>query len=120
MLYTHNIQTTKVGNEIYWWLDKLTCEYREVKLNIELYNLVVIINVLMLKLSETFMLWVFGVSIIFFLRIVGGWIAEKQNKRLRTQVNLCCVKGCIMNLTDGMFYCLEYEWMSNLKYNSVL
>lgn len=63
----------------------------------------------MLKLSDAFILWVLRVSIIFFFTNCGWMNAEKQNKRLRTQVNLCCVKGCIMNLTDGMLYCLEYE-----------
>jgi len=59
----------------------------------------------MLKLSYTFVLWVLRVSINFFFMNCGwiGWIAKKQNKWLKTQVNLYCVKGFIMNSIDGMF-----------------
>lgn len=117
------MQITKLGNEIiYRWFNKITCEYRDVKLNIELYNLKVINNNKCIYVKVKRYIHTLGSSSIYyiFLRIVGGWIAEKQNKRLRTQVNLCCVKGCSINLTDEMLYCLEYEWKSNLKYNSVL
>jgi len=72
----------------------------------------------MLKLSYIFIFWI---SIIFFTN--SGWMNSLGKKKTTKNSSklMLYIKGCtrIMNLTDIMFYCLEYEWMCNIKYNSV-
>jgi len=54
------------------------------KLNIELYNLMVIINVFMLKLGYKFILWVLRV---FFFFMIYGWMNSQEAKQ--TTKNSC-------------------------------